>query len=608
MNPAGAKPLHCVSFPISVPAVPVSVCRPARTVLQSHRSGRSSERSIHFFRAMWRQAAGHPQRFLRAYGQRLVHKGNRGTFAPCSRMSRSSAPLRSDASSLAAASTRCRPCQLTAAQRMISHPPSFHRRKPVRKVSSSSRTAVGGADEAADTVFALSSGAGKAGVAVLRVSGPRAADVVRLMTARPVHGKATTVTNGGEPLPLPEPRQATLRAVVSPRTGEVLDEGLVLWFPAPRSFTGEDVCELHLHGSRAVVSDVFSELSALSGVRAAEQGEFTRRAFDAGRLDLAQVEGLADLLNADTEAQRRQALRQLGGATSAVYDGWRRRIVKALAHTEAVIDFGEDEEDVTDAVYDAAAGDVMELAEEMRTHLRDGRRGEIVRQGVSVAIVGPPNAGKSSLLNALAGRPAAIVSDVAGTTRDIVEVAMDLAGFSVVLSDTAGVRATDDAIEREGVARAHERVGGADVRICVFDIRHFGPGEDSEALGLVTPDALLVLNKTDLGSSDAVDAAVAFAGDLGHREPHLLSCRANTGLDSFERRLSDMVRQRFQQSADSAGGDGGVLITRARHREHLTDCITFLDHFLEQPAEVRREQPAPSVVLTSRALSLPRTD
>jgi tRNA modification GTPase len=252
---------------------------------------------------------------------------------------------------------------------------------------------------------------------------------------------------------LPEARRASLRKLFCPRSGDTLDQALVLWMPGPRSFTGEDVVELHLHGSRAVILGLFESLEYLNGcfreeeigkggVRAAERGEFTRRAFENGRMDLTEVEGLADLLAADTATQRKQALKQMEGHLRSTFEAWRSELVGCLAHTEAVIDFGDDdrEDDVDDSVMWSLSPRVEKLLKEIKMHLADGRRGEMVREGVRVALAGPPNAGKSSLMNALARRPAAIVSPIAGTTRDVVEVRMDLGGMSCIVSDTAGLR------------------------------------------------------------------------------------------------------------------------------------------------------------------------
>ncbi len=292
---------------------------------------------------------------------------------------------------------------------------------------------------------------------------------------------------------LPPPRIARRRRLVDPDSGEPLDDALVLWFPAPASFTGEDVAELHLHGSPAVLAAVMDALTRL-GLRLALPGEFTRRAFENGKLDLTQAEAIADLAAAETEAQRRQALRQLDGELGGLYREWSTRLTRTLAHLEAVIDFPD--EDLPPAIEQQILGEIGALHDDIACHLADGRRGERLRDGIGVAIVGSPNAGKSSLLNRIARREAAITSPFPGTTRDVVEVAIDLAGYPVVLADTAGLREAADPIEEEGLRRARHRAAEAEIRLFVFDAR-----TPSDALGAAAwpgPDTILVANKIDL--------------------------------------------------------------------------------------------------------------
>jgi tRNA modification GTPase len=327
-----------------------------------------------------------------------------------------------------------------------------------------------------DTIFAPATAAGRAAVAILRLSGPDTARVVSLAAGR-----------------LPPPRSARRRRIVDPATGEQLDDGLVLWFPAPASATGEDVAELHLHGSRAVLAAVIGVLRRL-GLRLAEPGEFTRRAFLNGKLDLTQAEAIADLAAAETEAQRRQALRQLDGELGDLYRGWSRRLTRLLAHLEAAIDFPD--EDLPPEIEDRIVAETGALAAEIEHHLADGRRGERMRDGIGVAILGPPNVGKSSLLNRIARREAAITSPIAGTTRDIVEVAIDLQGYPVLLADTAGLRDSDDIVEQEGLRRARRRAAEAEIRLFVFDARDAAAAAGAEAWP--GPDTLLVANKIDL--------------------------------------------------------------------------------------------------------------
>lgn len=386
-----------------------------------------------------------------------------------------------------------------------------------------------------DTIFALASGAGRAGVAVIRLSGPEA-------------GPALAALVGG----MPPARRAALRRVRDPAGGEILDHGLALWFPGPASFTGEDVAELHLHGGRSITAGVMAALARLPGCRPAEAGEFTRRAFDNGRLDLTEVEGLADLIDADTAAQRRQALAQFEGVLGRAVERWREAILIRLAHLEAAIDFSD--EPVPAGLEAETRRALAPLIAEMDRLLADGNRGERLREGFHVAIVGAPNVGKSSLLNALAGREAAIVSARAGTTRDVIEVQLDLAGYPVVLADTAGVRGEADEIEAEGIRRALARAESADLILLVT-----APGvEAPDHLSALARDrGLLVWNKSDLGQP--AEAAVA------------VSALTGTGLDALVAAIG----------ARAAASFGGVaeapILTRARHRHAVAEVRACLD-------------------------------
>src|SRR5262247_1426491 len=300
-----------------------------------------------------------------------------------------------------------------------------------------------------DTIFALSSGRPPAAIAVIRVSGPRAGLALEQLIGR-----------------VPAPRRASLVRVRDPASAEVIDEGLALWFPAPRSETGEDMAELQVHGGRAVITAVLAALAKLPGLRPAEAGEFTRRAFENGRMDLTAVEGLADLVAAETEAQRRQAFRQLKGLLGERAESWRQRLIEALALVEAGIDFS-DEDDVPEGTMARALELIQPLAEEISK--AGAGQGERLREGLRVAIAGPPNAGKSTLFNRLARREAAIVSPFPGTTRDVLEVHLDLGGYPVTVLDTAGIRETEDPIEREGVRRANEQAASADLVLWLAD-------------------------------------------------------------------------------------------------------------------------------------------
>ncbi|WP_428673714.1 tRNA uridine-5-carboxymethylaminomethyl(34) synthesis GTPase MnmE, partial [Roseibium sp.] len=297
----------------------------------------------------------------------------------------------------------------------------------------------------ADTIYALSSGAVPSGVAVIRVSGPRTREIVASLGGR-----------------VPDPRKAMLSRLRHPRTGDVLDEAVVLYFQGPASFTGEDVAEFQCHGGRAVVSSLLEVLGSFEGCRPAEAGEFTRRAFDRGRMDLTEVEGLADLIAAETESQRKQAMRQMGGALGQLYEDWRKRLIHMRAMIEADFDFA-DEEDVPGSVAEEVWSEAVKLHAEIADHLERSKSGERLRSGLQVVLMGAPNAGKSSLLNAIAGRDVAIVTEEAGTTRDVIEVHLDLGGYPVTLVDTAGLRQTEGIVEREGIRRAEERGRAADL-------------------------------------------------------------------------------------------------------------------------------------------------
>lgn len=381
-----------------------------------------------------------------------------------------------------------------------------------------------------DTIFALSSGRPPAGVAVLRLSGRGA-------------GAAALALCGT----LPPPRVAHYTALRHPAGGEELDRGLVLFFPAPASATGEDVVELHLHGGRAVVAAVLGALGTLPGLRPATAGEFTRRAHANGKLDLAEVEGLADLVAAETQAQRRQALALASGVLSRRVEGWRQGLIGALALLEAGIDFS-DEGDVADGISAEALGFLRPVRDDLLAALADADRGERVRDGLVVAIAGPPNAGKSTLLNRLAGREAAIVSPLPGTTRDVLEVHLELAGQAVTLLDTAGLRETEDEVEAEGVRRARARAGAADLVLWL--------SEDGSPPPPALAAALRVRTKIDRGGPVPDDA-------IG------ISATSGAGMDRLVAALT--------HRAEALGGREPALITRARQRKALERATLHLD-------------------------------
>jgi len=384
-----------------------------------------------------------------------------------------------------------------------------------------------------DTIFALSTPPGRSGVAVIRLSGAGSGAIVDALA--------------GEPRP--RPREAALRRLRD-RQNATLDRALVLWFPGPASFTGEDCAEFHVHGGEAVIEGVFEALRA-EGARPAQGGEFTRRAFENGKLDLTEAEGLADLIEAETEGQREQALAQMGGALKTLYEGWREDLIAILSAIEGEIDF-PDEDDVPGSLAATAGPGVEALIAALETHLDDDRRGEIVRRGFTIAIIGAPNAGKSSILNRLARREAAIVTDIPGTTRDVVEVRLVLAGFPVILADTAGLREASDRVEAEGVRRALERARDADLRLGVID----GTDKDARPPEALREGDILIANKSDLGVGGPSGAIT-------------VSATTGAGFDTLETELSARVSARLSRREAPA-------LSRARHREAVETALSAL--------------------------------
>jgi len=398
-----------------------------------------------------------------------------------------------------------------------------------------------------DTIYAFATAPGRAGVALLRLSGPHAGAALHALAGR-----------------LPTPRHALVTRFSDPRSGEVIDRGIALFFPAPRSLTGEDVAELHVHGGRAVASALLAALAAQPGLRLAEPGEFSRRAFLNGKFDLTEAEGIADLVAAETAAQRRQALRQMAGEAGRLYESWRTRLLHAQARVEAEIDFPD--EGLPADLAAAVAAQLAEIKGEITHFLADGHRGERLRDGLAVAVLGPPNAGKSSLVNALARREVAITAATAGTTRDVIEVALDLSGFPVTLADTAGLRAARNAIEEEGVRRARARAASADLKLVVVDATK--PKEKISLAALVDNDTVVVANKMDLAPADGA----AWADALGAGVAVRISVATGAGMAALEARLGAEIARRF-------GGESAPLITRARHRQALEAAGAALDRY-----------------------------
>ena len=411
-----------------------------------------------------------------------------------------------------------------------------------------------------DTIFALSSGAVPAGVAVVRLSGPKAREIMnRVIDSEP------------------KPRMAALRYVTNPTTGDVIDQALVLFFPGEKSFTGEESVEFQLHGGRAVVKAMIELLGSFEGCRMAEAGEFARRAFENGKFDLTAIEGLADLIHAETENQRKQAMRQASGAHKSVIDGWREILLYARSMIEAELDFS-DEEDVPGAVSDVIWPKLERLKAEMEHHLIRADRGERLRNGLTVVLAGHPNAGKSSLLNWFAKRDVAIVTEEAGTTRDLLELHLDIEGYPVTLIDTAGLRESDNIVEQEGIRRALEKSRNADLLIEVVDASVPDARVDltSEATRLV------LFNKQDrIGSETMLEADTALADERGFH----VSVQTGSGMDAF---YDSFVKQ----IAESFDGAEDVLITRKRHETYLRECVDNVDKSLiysDSPLEIRSE-------------------
>lgn len=420
-----------------------------------------------------------------------------------------------------------------------------------------------------DTIFALATAAGRAAVAVVRISGPDTPRTVEALAGR-----------------APAPRMAALRKLR--HGGVALDEALVLRFEGPASYTGEDSAEFHVHGGRAVVEALLSALSDL-GLRLAEPGEFTRRAFENGKLDLAQAEGVADLIDAETEAQRRQALGQVGGALSQRYDRWRDLLVQSLAMLEAAVDFPD--EDLPEEVAERARPGLRILAEELDHALADVSRGRRVRDGYRIALVGAPNAGKSTLLNGLAERDAAIVTATPGTTRDVIEVPLVLGGYRVLLADTAGIRATEDLIEAEGVRRAKRWAEEADLRLWVVDGFHVEQIEGLEAT--VRPGDWLVLNKADIAEPSVLDEAEAHWAGEGLAVSRL-SARSDAAVSTLRERLALHV-------AEALSGAEFPAATRLRHAERLAEARSYLARALSDIG-LEVELAAEDVRLAARSL------
>ncbi len=392
------------------------------------------------------------------------------------------------------------------------------------------------------TIFALATSPGRSGVAIIRISGEHALEALKHLTQAP----------------LPEARKAALRDLINPISKDLIDQAIVLFFPGPNSFTGENIVELHIHGSRAIINELIKLLSDFSNFRLANPGEFAKRAFLNGRMDLTSSEGLADLIDSETSIQHKQAIRQMQGKLGNIYESWKKELIRTLALIEAYIDFPD--EDIPESVIDEVQQNVEKLKLNMQKHLNDGHRGEIIRRGIYVVILGAPNVGKSSLLNYLAKRDVAIVSNIAGTTRDILEVNLDLKGYPVTIADTAGIRESEDQIEKEGIHRAIRKAENADIKIIMLSA--IDPQNALNVDSLIDENSIVILNKIDL----------ALKNDNKYKNLLEISVEKNIGLDLLLEKLSNLIENKFSPSIDP-------LITRERHRTQIHKCLDALNYF-----------------------------
>jgi len=420
------------------------------------------------------------------------------------------------------------------------------------------------------TIYALSSGPGIAGIAVVRVSGKDTSKVIKLITGKD----------------LPAPRVATLRKMNNINTNELIDEGLIIWFPGPQSYTGEDLVEFHVHGSRAVVTALHASISEIENCRLAEPGEFTKRAFQNEKINLIKAESIADLISAETEIQRKQALAIMNGKSSDKFDSWREKLLKILSHIEAKIDFPD--EDLPENIIFEIKKTSEQVSNEIKKILEDEKVGERIREGFKIAIVGPSNAGKSSLLNYLSKRDVAIVSEIAGTTRDVIETHLNLDGYPVVLSDTAGIRDSKDEIEKRGIKLALKRAEEADLRLLVVEPKNLdftGFLKD-----LFDENSILVINKSDLLQKNLDE-------QIKKLEHVLISIIKNSNLDILIDKIKNKLKNKFISNED-------ILITRERHRQHLKQCVDHLKNFSKKNKNDDFDKAAEDLRLATRHLGM----
>ena len=419
------------------------------------------------------------------------------------------------------------------------------------------------------TIFALSSGPGISGVAVIRISGLKTKEILEKIATGP----------------FPEPRVASLKKIIEIQTKDLIDEGILIWFPGPKSYTGEDMAEIHIHGSRAVIQSILDNISKIEGCRLAEPGEFTKRAFQNEKINLLKAESIGDLIASETEIQRKQALKIMSGKSSEKFDSWRKILLKILSNLEAKIDFPD--EDLPSNILNNIKKDSQKVKLEIKKVLNDSKVGERVREGFKIAIIGPTNAGKSSLLNYFSKREVAIVSEIAGTTRDIIEVHLNIDGFPVIMSDTAGIRNSKDEIEKKGIKLALKRAEDADLNILVFEPKSVDFTGFLSDLNI--EKSIFVINKSDLGKIKGKD--------LNKYKPILISIKDETNIEKLIDKIKKYLTNKFVSAEDT-------LITRERHRQHLEQCIFHLDEFSKKEKDSDFDKATEDIRLATRHLGM----
>ena len=420
------------------------------------------------------------------------------------------------------------------------------------------------------TIYALSSGPGISGVSIIRVSGPDTKKVIEKLTGKEI----------------PSPRIASLRKINNINTSELIDEGLIIWFPAPESYTGEDMAEFHVHGGKAVVVAVQEAISNIENCKLAEPGEFTKLAFQNGKINLLKAESIADLISAETEIQRKQAVKIMKGKSSEKFNQLREKLLKILSFVEAKIDFPE--EDLPEGNLKKIKNDSSDVLNEINKILNDQKVGEIIREGFKIAIVGSTNAGKSSLLNNLSNREVAIVSEIAGTTRDVVETHLNMDGYPVIISDTAGIRDSKDEIEKKGIKLSLNKAENADLKLVVVDAKT--PDLSGFLNDLLKKDAILVVNKSDL-IKEKLDKEISKFNHV------LISLKDNVNIDKLIIKIKDQLKNKFISEED-------ILITRERHRQHLVQCVDHLKNFLDKNNKKDFDKAAEDLRLATRHLGM----